>query len=232
MAAVVGLGTAFHSRHVLIRVFILAGVRFYREGLEQVLGRTSSIDVVGTSAYCGDAVGRIRTLSPDVALLDLAMPEGPAAVRGILQSAPSVKVVALAISEVEDEIIAWAEAGVSGYVSRDAPLTDLVATIEGVPRGEVLCSPRVAASLLSRVGALAVQRKSYAQPSLTTREVEIVRLIDQGLSNKEIARALHIALPTVKNHVHHILEKLEVHHRADAASRLVMGLARPPLIRI
>jgi len=106
-------------------------------------------------------------------------------------------------------------------VPRDGTLADLRAVIESVARGEVVCSPRIAASLLRRIADLAAEREPPPpELRLTSREIEIVELIDQGLSNKEIAQRLSIALPTVKNHVHSILDKLHVHRRAEAAARL------------
>ncbi len=205
----------------MIRVFIIADVRFYREGLQVVLSQEPAIDVIGAAAHSEEAVGRIRELIPDITLLDCATPQGPSAVRTLLAAAPDVKVVVLAISEDESQVVHWAEAGISGYVSREAPLTNLVTTIESVARDEMPCSPRVAARLAQRVGALAAGfHPAPAEPQLTRREYEIVDLIDQGLSNKEIARTLHVALPTVKNHIHSILSKLQVHTRLDALSRL------------
>lgn len=205
----------------MIRVFVVAEVRLYREGLEQILGREPSIDVVGTASYREEAIGWIRELSPDITLLDCAMPEGAVAVRLLLEAAPNTRVVVLAIPEVEADIVAWAEAGVSGYVPRDGALADLVTTVEGVASDEMPCSPKVSASLLKHVGALAARiGGSHPQPRLTHREYEVIDLVGQGLSNKEIARVLQVAVPTVKNHVHSILGKLQVHRRVDALSRL------------
>src|SRR5439155_827652 len=110
--------------------------------------------------------------------------------------------------------------------AREASIDDLVTVIESVARGEAICSPRVAAGLLRRVAALAAGHGGdLPRAQLTNREREIVRLIDNGLSNKEIARALGIEVATVKNHVHNILEKLQVHRRGEAAAR-VRGTSR------
>ena len=118
-------------------------------------------------------------------------------------------------------MIACAEAGASGYVPRDGTVDDLETVVESVARGEIECSPRIAASLLRRVGALAAElRGPSPNSSLTAREQEVAELLDQGLTNKEIAQQLSIAVPTVKNHVHRILDKLHVHRRTEAAARL------------
>jgi DNA-binding NarL/FixJ family response regulator len=148
------------------------------------------------------------------------MTKGVDAVRALAAAAPDVKLVVLAVPEVEGEVIAFAEAGASAYVTPDGSIDDLASVVLSVERGEVLCSPEMAAGLFRRVGVLA--RESQLDPieeKLTTRELEVLRLIEEGLSNKQIATALSIELPTVKNHVHRILEKLHVKRRSEAAAR-------------
>jgi two-component system nitrate/nitrite response regulator NarL len=205
----------------MIRVFILSDVRLYREGLAHFLGESSGFEIVGTSGHGGSILGTIMELRPDVALLDLTVADGVAAARDLRRAAPELPVVALAVRELEREILAWAEAGIAGYVTRDGSLDDLVSTIETVARGEAVCSPRVVATLLRRLASLAAERPlAPREVELTLRELQIVELIDDGLSNKEIARQLSIELPTVKNHVHHILRKLQVSRRGEAAASL------------
>lgn len=145
-------------------------------------------------------------------------------VRAIAGTAPDVKVVALAVAETEteDDIISCAEAGIAGYVPREGSGEDLLWTIEHVARGEAPCSPRIAATLLRRVAALAAERRpaSRGATGLTPRQRQIVGLIGQGLSNREIAQRLCIELSTVKNHVHSALEKLGTNRRAEAVALL------------
>jgi DNA-binding NarL/FixJ family response regulator len=145
-----------------------------------------------------------------------------ATARALARDTPHARVVALAVPESERHVIACAEAGIVGYVAREASFTDLVAAIEGAARGEAHCSPRVAGGLLRRLGALSLERDQHevGDARLTARELEIVGLIDRGLSNKEIATALSIGVPTVKNHVHHVLEKLGAERRSQAAARV------------
>ena len=204
-----------------VRLFVIAATRLYREGLAEILGRVARVEVVGTAAEVEVGVAAVRELRPDIVLLDTATPRSFLAVQAILTTTPGTHVVALAVLEVDGDIIALAEAGVSGFVTREGSLDDLVATIESVALGETLCSPRMAAALLRRVRALAAeQRLGSAQAHLTSREFQIIGLIDHGLSNKEIAGQLSIELATVKNHVHNILEKLQVHRRSEAAARV------------
>jgi DNA-binding NarL/FixJ family response regulator len=154
-------------------------------------------------------------------LLDLAMAESRDLVRELQAAGLSVKVVAIGLIEAEGEVLSCAEVGVAGYVPREGSLEDLVAAVESVGRGELLCSPQVAGSLLRRLAALALERGPASEgPRLTLREREIVGLIDQGLSNKDIARQLGIEVATVKNHVHSILEKLSVRRRGEAAAKI------------
>jgi two-component system, NarL family, nitrate/nitrite response regulator NarL len=171
-----------------------------------------------------DATRRVRELVPDIVLLDAAMPEGLIAAADIVGSDPGVKVVAIALDETPHAVLEWAEVGAAGYVPRDASLADLIATIERTSRGELQCSAQVAAGMIRRLWTLAKvagdRHVSNASVHLTPREREIMRLIDQGMSNKDIARHLGIGVATAKSHVHHILEKLQVRGRSQAAARL------------
>jgi two-component system, NarL family, nitrate/nitrite response regulator NarL len=124
------------------------------------------------------------------------------------------------VPETEDDVIPCVEAGAAACLARETPFTELVATIEHVVSGESVASPRVTAMLLQRLATLSTERANGHEEQLTLREREIVALIDEGLSNKEIAERLYIELPTVKNHVHNILEKLHVRRRYEAAARM------------
>jgi DNA-binding NarL/FixJ family response regulator len=132
------------------------------------------------------------------------------------------KVVGMSNPESELEIIAYAEAGVSSFVAAEDSLADLIVVLRRTAQGEVLCSPRVAATLLNRLRMLTPANAGDARARLTSRELQIIELIDEGLPNKQIARRLSIQPSTVKNHVHKILEKLDASCRSEAAAR-VMG---------
>lgn len=204
----------------MIRVLIAAEIRLYREGLADMLSQEAGIEIVATAAGADDAVRGLRALAPDVVLVDLAFPDNAWLVRALAAAVPGTRVVALSVPDVESDLLACAEAGVAGYVTRDGSIEDVVAAVEAAAKGEVLCSPRMAATLFQRVATLALERSPASIESrLTHRELQILDLIDQGMSNKEIARQLTIELSTVKNHVHNILEKLQVSRRAEAAAR-------------
>jgi DNA-binding NarL/FixJ family response regulator len=204
---------------VAANVLIVTDVRLYRESLERVLGDESRVKVVGAISNQDEVLSAIGACKANIVLIDLAMQESLQLIGHIDASAPSVKIVALGVAEVDSEIIACAEAGVSGYITREGSLGELVQCVEAAARGEPFCSPKVAASLLGRVKDLASQpcdRGSLER--LTKRETQVLQLIDQGLSNKEIARGLSIEVSTVKNHIHSILDKLKVRRRGQATA--------------
>jgi DNA-binding NarL/FixJ family response regulator len=187
--------------------------------MAESLQRFDEIDVLGVVATSQDGLRRVVDLFPSVALLDATSPQSLEFLRSLSAIAADIRTVALALDESGPEIVEWVEAGVSGYVSCCASLTDAVAVIESVMRGEALCSPEVAGSLFRRIRLLSSNHRSpLPQARLTLREQEIVELIDAGLSNKEIAMRLSISLSTVKNHVHNILQKMDASRRGEAAA--------------
>ena len=201
----------------MVSVYLIIEVRSYREALERTL-EASGQDVVGVADHPLAAIWEIEVIQPDVTLMGASGPDAPRWVREIREAAPDTSVLAIGVGEAEREILAWAEAGVGGYLGRDASLLELTGAIEAIARGEAPCHPRTAAILLRRLASGSDPAPPTLQcgSHLTRREREIVRLLGEGLSNQQIARRCHIALPTVKNHVHNVLEKLGVHDRAEA----------------
>jgi two-component system, NarL family, nitrate/nitrite response regulator NarL len=199
-------------------IVIVAPTRFYREGLAEVLPRRQGLHVTGTAAERDEARLLVAELRPDVVLLDAGLPGARDLVSG------AFRIVVIGVDGGEDEVVEWAEAGVAGYVPRDGSLDDLSEAVHAAARGELRCSPRVAACIQRRLVALSVlvaERPAAGAPvQLTAREREVVELIALGRSNKGIARHLGIGMPTAKNHVHNILAKLQVEHRDEAAAWL------------
>jgi DNA-binding NarL/FixJ family response regulator len=210
----------------VIGLFVLAETRLYREGLVRALDEDERFRVVGSAADVPNALELVAgpAEQADVVLLDHAIPEGPEAVRQLRRASPGIRVLALAVREAEGDVIPWAEAGAAGFMPGDASLDDLAEGISAVAGGASPCSPRVAALLLDRVASLAERRRSTPPlGELTQRESDVARLLERGLSNKEIALELRIEVATVKNHVHNILEKLDVQRRGEAASVIRAG---------
>jgi two-component system nitrate/nitrite response regulator NarL len=206
-------------------VFIVAEVRLYREGLAGSLSACSRLVVVGTCANRADARERVQQLGPDVVLVDVATRESLELMGDLRTEAPGSKVLAFAVEENPADVIECAEAGAAGYVTADASIDELVTAIERIARAELVCSPRIVAQLFGRISQRGGQ-PSLESKTLTSREREVLDHIRQGKSNKEIAQKLNIAEPTVKNHVHHLLEKLDVTTRAQAAARATLSSSR------
>ena len=197
-------------------MFIISEVRLYREGLERLLRGDSRLDVVGTAPDVPDALGHLTELEPrpDAVLLDVPAPVGLRAPGQLASALAAARIVALNVPEAD--VIAWAEAGVAGLLDVGVDADELVQAVETTARGGTVCSPKLAAVLLRGVA----EGHRPAATALTAREREIAALIEQGLSNKEIAERLRIGLPTVKNHVHNILTKLKAARRGQAAAML------------
>ena len=200
-----------------IRVFILSDTRILRDAIALALSQEATIEVVGASDLSGGAAGLAR-VAADAILLDVTASRSLEMARCVRDMRLSSKVVALAVPEVEDVVIECARAGVAGFVGLDGSVADVVAAVQSAIHGELACSPRTAGMLLRRISAASIL------DDLTPREREIIRLMTDGLSNKQIARALDIRLATVKNHVHSILGKMGVQRRGEVAALARRGL--------
>jgi len=206
----------------MTRVLIVVGIRLYREGLMQLLSAREGLTVVGAESDGQCAAQRLDQTSPDVALVEMGLPDLDALTHALTARSRAIPLVAIGIADPDTDVVACAERGFAGFVTRDACVDELVATICGAAKGELTCSPRVAGTLMRRLGALAAELQPPTLARLTRREREIAALMRQDLSNKEIATQLRIEVATVKNHVHNVLDKLQVHRRSDAARLLAL----------
>jgi DNA-binding NarL/FixJ family response regulator len=209
-----------------ISVVIVAAVRLYREGLVAALSRREGVTVLGAAGDFVEARAAISDLGPDVVVFDVSLPAALELIDELRCEAPDLRVVAFAVSPSSADIIACAEAGAAGYVAADASIEQLVDAIIGVVTGQLICPPSVAFDLFRRIGAPQQTRSFASETALTAREREVLRLLGSGLTNKEIARSLNIAVSTVKNHVHHVLEKTAVASRSDAARAAIQSGSR------
>ncbi|HEX4934497.1 MAG TPA: response regulator transcription factor [Gemmatimonadaceae bacterium] len=201
-------------------VLVLSPVRLLRDGLVELLARRP-----GSLAPCGvatldDALGALADGCSRVVLVDAGMGDAPSLARR-LERHPGVRAL-IAIAVSPDDVasqVTLAECGVRGYVSHEGSMDDLLAATDAALRGELHCPPRVAAALARRLASVRTGQADGVN-ALSHREREIVQLVDSGMSNKEIASRLHIEMATVKNHMHHILHKLGVQRRGEAAAVL------------
>jgi two-component system, NarL family, nitrate/nitrite response regulator NarL len=203
-----------------VRLLLVADVRLYREGMGATLSARPQFSVVTTASNVEQALDLIADDRPDVVIMDMAMNDSLANIVRLREQTPDINVIGFGVQEVEGEILACAEAGLAGYVPNDASLEELVVRVQSVIRGELLCPPRVAAALFRHLERQARAAPEGSAADLTAREREVLSLIDDGLSNKEIAVQLHIQVSTVKNHVHNLLDKLHVATRMQAAALL------------
>jgi DNA-binding NarL/FixJ family response regulator len=216
------------------RVLIVSDVRIYRDGLAESLRSCADIEVVGVDASAEALAVLVASACPTVVLIDRSLSGVLSSIWSTYSLHPKVKLIVLGVDDREDEFLIYAEAGASGFVTRDSSLAELSEIVRSTGNGELRCSPRMAAALLSCLNRQAIARREKDNAGiLTAREMEILRLIEQGKSNKEIAARLIIEVSTVKNHVHHLLEKLKVCRRAEAGAWLrstqrQAHQARPP----
>lgn len=212
-----------------LRIVVVSEVCFLREALAGILECDPSLSVVGRCADLVEAMALGPALQPHVVLVDAALRDGVAAVRRTRQIVPSLRLVAYGVKESKEEVIAWAEAGVIGYVPNTAALTDLTRLVRDIWDGEQPCSRPVAAELIRRVAVTAsLGAARTASFPLTRRERQIAELITTGLSDREIARWMNIGLATAKSHVHSLLRKLNVRRRAQVSVRLREYEPSPP----
>lgn len=199
----------------MTRVLVVDDHPIVRAGLVGLVDAAPDLEVVGTGATGLEAVRLAAALTPDVVLMDLRMPEldGDEATARILAASPTTRVVILTTYETDDAILRAIGAGASGYLLKAAPEEELLAGIRAVAAGEVALAPSVSRVLVRRAAtpAPAVQ--------LTARELDVLRLVATGLSNREIGERLHLGEATVKSHLLHAFTKLEVSDRTRAVTR-------------
>jgi two-component system NarL family response regulator len=203
-----------------ITVLVADDQELFRKGLQTVLATETGFDVVGEACDGAEAVARVAELAPDVVLMDVRMPrmDGIEAARRVRETAPSTRVIMLTASDEEDDLYGAVRAGANGYLLKDSSLDDVAGAVQAVARGESLISPSMASKLLAEFNTLADGRgpTEPAQPRLSDRELEVLKLVAQGFTNKEAAGALHLSENTVKNHVANILDKLHLRSRLEA----------------
>lgn len=205
-----------------MRVLIYSPVRLFGDCMAAFLETTDSVTAVLVEHTMADLDLRAMEFNADVALFDATAPDARSAARLVRSLSPDTPMVAVAVTEVAEEVIAWAESGFDAYVPRTARTSELLDIVCRAQHGETPCDPRIARTLfnaLARRGEVPAQHA--AEEHLTPREVQIARLIGRGAANKEIAAELHLSVATIKNHVHSVLRKLQVESRSQIAVLLI-----------
>lgn len=215
-------GAAVESLNLArLRLLFVSDVCFVREALAAMLERDPAVALV-RCAEPAEVTALNLTAQMDAVLVHTALREGPTIARRLRDVAPSAAIIACALRETNDDVIAWAEAGVSGYIPNSVRLEQFVDVIRGILAGEQVCSGQVAAGLFRRIAAAAANPGGGVQAArwLTRRERQVAELIAARLGDKEIARHLNISLATTKSHVHNLLGKLNVRQRSEVVVAL------------
>ncbi len=216
-----------------IRLLVVDDHNLFRQGLIRILGDYAQLQIVGQAANGQDALALVGQLQPDVVLMDVNMPvmSGPDAVRQMQTRFPGLPVVMLTVSERDEDLFDAIRAGARGYLLKNVGAAELLDALQRVHAGEAILAPSMAVRLLDEFRSMAEAAPREAAPApagdLSERELDVLRLVAQGLSNKEIADALNLSEHTVKTHLANILEKLHLRSRAHAAAYAVQaGLVR------
>ncbi|MEV7073096.1 response regulator transcription factor [Streptomyces sp. NPDC093990] len=215
------------------RVVVADDQTVVREGIVMLLGLLPGIEVVGAAGDGEEAVGLVAELAPDVVLMDLRMPrcDGVEATRRIRAEYPGTQVVVLTTFGDDESLFPALKAGARGYLTKDAGGEEIVRAVQSVLSGDAGLSPSVQRRLLERLADPEPPQPAPAEApdGLTAREVEVLALIAEGLTNQEIARELHVSTATVKTHINNLFAKTGIKDRAQAVRyAYANGLVRPP----
>jgi DNA-binding NarL/FixJ family response regulator len=206
-----------------VRVLVVDDQRLLRDGIASLLEIQEGIDVVGTAASGEEALERSLVLCPDVILMDVRMPgmDGVAATQRILRQLPTCHILMLTTFDDDEYVRDALQVGASGYLLKDIPASDLARSVHAAHKGIYQLDPAIAAKVVSAIARVApgapVEEDISKQIDITAREIEVLRLIAQGATNREIATQLVISEGTVKNHISNLLGRLGLRDRTQAA---------------
>ncbi len=206
-----------------ISILIIEDNRLLREGLLEMLEEQNDLKVAAAFGDCAKALQFIRKSQPNIVLLDLGLRNQNSLqlVKVLKKGFQKIKVIAMDLVPLQEDILVFVQAGVSGFILEDATVTDFLTTIRSVAKGTKVLPPRLAESLFSQIVDKAVtdsdHSKIISSVKMTKRERQVIDLVADGLTNKEIAQKLHLSTYTIKSHIHNILEKLALHTRVQIA---------------
>jgi len=212
-----------------IRIFLIEDNRLLREGIAAALNEQADMKVVEASEGSGNILLRVSTAKPHVVLIDLGLASQHSLqiAASLMKETPQLKVIGMGLIPSQSDVVDFVQAGASGFILKDATVDDLLATIRSVASGGKVLPPMLTNSLFSHVIEYAAKKGNPLLTKtmrVTPREREIIALVTEGLSNKDIASRLHIATHTVKSHVHNILEKLALRTRLQIAKKSRDGI--------
>ncbi len=212
-----------------VRILLVDDHAMLRDGVRMVLETHPGFEVVGTADNGRDAVRLVEELRPDIAVLDIAMPElnGLEATRAIRECCRETEVIVLSMHEGEEYLREALRAGAAGYVLKRAAAKELVAAINAIQRGESYLDPALTRTLISDY-VRQVERGDEAPDSLTERELEVLKLVAEGMTNRQIALKLNISIKTVQTHRANLMDKLNLHDRTELVRYAIRrGLIQP-----
>lgn len=214
----------------MVNLAIVSDIRLYREGIDRILSEVNSINVVGIAESNNEILNLLAISHLDVVLLDMRMPNSQLIVTSIANDYANAKIIVIAVPEDEDNYLLCVESGITGYLSKESSIEELIDAVKTVDKGSLYCPCSITQYILNCVrhkhkhnsNQINDVKLTYSKliNSLTQREMQIVKLLAEGMSNKKIAQTLTIELSTVKNHVHNILVKMGVESRSQVACLL------------
>jgi two-component system NarL family response regulator len=202
-----------------IRILVADDHVLFRRGLHMVLAQEPDLDLIGEAADGAEAVALALELVPDVILMDVKMPRrnGIEACQMIKDAAPSIRILMLTNSDEDSDLYEAVKAGAAGYLLKEISIDELASAVRAVHGGQSLITPSMATKLMAEFAAMARRGSDSRLPRLTPRELDVLRGIARGMTNREIAKSLFISENTVRSHVQNILDKLQLKTRMEAA---------------
>jgi DNA-binding NarL/FixJ family response regulator len=204
-----------------MRIVIYSPVRLFGEGIGAFLQSIDRIEAVLVESDPLELETRAAVFRADVALFDVTGHDVIPLARIVRAQCPEIIAVAMAVAEVAEDVIACADAGFAAYIPRAATAAEMIAIVDLALRGETVCDRRIARSLFDELARRSPTALAPPDEYLTPREIEMARMLARGLTNKEIAKELHLSVATIKNHVHSVIRKLQVHSRLQVANLLL-----------
>lgn len=211
-----------------IKLLLIEDNRLLRNGILSILKPHKDINILAASGESKNTVGKIKKLKPDVILLDLGLRSQNSlhVVEILKKDFPGAKIIIMDLAPIQADILQYVKAGANGFILKDASLNDFLITIRTVAKGSTVLPPTMVDSLFSQIVESAVRNgksKIKEAVKMTKREKEVIALLSDGLSNKEIAQKMHISTYTIKSHIHNIMEKLALHSRLEIANYSYTG---------